>query len=203
MTASRLAPHASPDPFTRLTGPALVLPEENIDTDQIIPARFLTTTAFDGLGDHAFADWRYDDGGAPKPGCVLNEPRARTSPILVAGRNFGCGSSREHAPWALLDYGFRVVISSEIADIFRNNSQNVGLLPVVLPEDQHAALLRMDRRELTVDLEDTVVIDADGCKYPFKIDGFARYCLLNGMDRLDFLLAESAGIEHYEAQHER
>ncbi len=191
------------DAFTRLTGPALVLPQKNIDTDQIIPARFLTATSFDGLADGAFADWRFDANGDEKPGCVLNEPRAQTSPILVAGRNFGCGSSREHAPRALLAYGFRVVISSEIADIFRNNSQNVGLLPIVLPEDQHARLLEMDGGDLTIDLENTVVIDADNNKYTFDIDGFARYCLLNGMDRLDFLLAESARIEAYEAQHER
>ena len=111
--------------ITQLTGPVLVLPQQNIDTDQIIPARFLTATDFDGIGEHCFADWRLTADGKEKPGNVLNEPRARRSPILVAGRNFGCGSSREHAPHALLGFGFRVVISSQIADIFRNNSQNV------------------------------------------------------------------------------
>ncbi len=115
------------DAFKRLTGPALVLQQENIDTDQIIPGRFLTATSFEGMGDHAFADWRYDGDGNVLADCVLNQPRAAQSPILVAGRNFGCGSSREHAPRALLGFGFRVVISSEIADIFRSNSQNVGL----------------------------------------------------------------------------
>ena len=139
--------------FTRLKGNILVLAQENIDTDQIIPARFLTTTSFQGLGEHAFADWRLDENGRPHSDCILNEPRAKTSPVLVAGRNFGCGSSREHAPHALRDFGFRVVISSEIADIFRSNAQNVGLLPIVLPRDEHWQLLEMDGREITVDLE--------------------------------------------------
>jgi 3-isopropylmalate/(R)-2-methylmalate dehydratase small subunit len=183
--------------FTRLTGRILVLPEENIDTDQIIPARFLTTTDFEGLGANAFADWRFDDKGARRADCVLNEERASHSPILVAGRNFGCGSSREHAPRALLDFGFRVVISSEIADIFRNNSLNVGLLPISLPPEQHQRLLAMDGDEITVDLE-RCAITAPGIQYAFEIDGFARYCLLNGMDRLDFLLAEAPAIERYE-----
>ena len=189
--------------FTQLTGACLVLPNENVDTDQIIPARFLTTTDFDGLGDHAFADWRYDADGAPRPDCVLNEPRAAASPILVAGRNFGCGSSREHAPHALLGFGFRVVISSEIADIFRNNSQNVGLLPVVLPEAQHAVLLGLDGEDITVDLERCEIRVPGDRVFSFDIDGFARYCLLNGMDRLDFLMAELPAIETYEVSHER
>jgi len=187
--------------FTRLTGQVLVLAQENIDTDQIIPARFLTTTHFEGLGAFAFADWRYDGDGRERPDCVLNEPRARRSPILVAGRNFGCGSSREHAPRALLDFGFRVVISSEIADIFRNNSQNVGLLPISVTAEQNRRLLAMDGAELTVDLEQRTVT-APGMRLEFEIDGFARYCLLQGMDRLDFLLAELPAIERYEVSHE-
>ena len=191
------------DAFTRLTGPVLVLPQENIDTDQIIPGRFLTATSFEGMGDHAFADWRFDGDGNPDPDCVLNEPRAAASPILVAGRNFGCGSSREHAPHALLGFGFRVVISSEIADIFRSNAQNVGLLPVVLDEAVHRALLAMDGERLTVDLEECVVITPDGARHGFEIDGFARHCLLNGMDRLDFLLAQDEHIKRYEENHER
>jgi 3-isopropylmalate/(R)-2-methylmalate dehydratase small subunit len=184
--------------FTRLTGRVLVLGQQNIDTDQIIPARFLTTTRFEGLGEHAFADWRKNENH------VLNQPRAAKSPILVAGRNFGCGSSREHAPHALLDFGFRVVISSEIADIFRSNCQNVGLLPIVLPEDQHRYLLRLDQQEITVDLETCTIhvrgrLDHD-MQFPFEIDGFARHCLLQGMDRLDYLLAEDAAITAYEAR---
>ena len=189
--------------FTQLTGQVLVLPQENIDTDQIIPGRFLMATSFDGMGDFAFADWRFDEAGEPIADCVLNEPRAAQSPILVGGRNFGCGSSREHAPRALLGFGFRVVISSEIADIFRNNSQNVGLLPIVLSEAQHEKLLAMDGGELTVDLEACEVRTPDGDLYPFEIDGFARYCLLNGMDRLDFLLAQQDQIKNYEDNHER
>jgi 3-isopropylmalate/(R)-2-methylmalate dehydratase small subunit len=188
------------DAFTVVTGPTLVLPGENIDTDQIIPGRFLTVTRFEGLGEHAFADWRYDADGRPRPDCVLNEPRAARSPFLVAGRNFGCGSSREHAPRALLDFGFRAVISCEIADIFRNNSQNVGLLPIVLTESQVEELMRQDGEEITVDLERCVVVRPKKAEYPFEIDGFARHCLLNGMDRLDFLLSEDARIARFEDQ---
>ncbi len=191
------------DAFTTLTGRVLVLPEKNIDTDQIIPARFLTATSFDGIGEGAFADWRFDAEGNPLDGCVLNEPRAADSPVLVAGHNFGCGSSREHAPRALLGFGFRVVISSEIADIFRSNSQNVGLLPVVLPEEQHLALMAMDGEELTVNLEACEVRTSTGERYPFEIDGFARHCLLEGMDRLDFLLSQEQHITNYEEHHER
>ena len=188
--------------FERLTGKVLVLPQDNIDTDQIIPARFLTTTSFEGLGEFAFADWRRDEDGNPRVDCPLNEPRAKASPILVAGRNFACGSSREHAPHALLDFGFRVVISSEIADIFRNNAQNVGLLPVVLPPEQHWQMLQMDGLEITVDLQACKVTVKghadDDLYYPFQIDVFARHCLLRGMDRLDFLLAELAAIQSFE-----
>jgi 3-isopropylmalate/(R)-2-methylmalate dehydratase small subunit len=191
------------DAFTVLSGQALVLEQDNIDTDQIIPGRFLTATDFAGLGANAFADWRYAKDGTPLPDCVLNTERAANSPILVAGRNFGCGSSREHAPRALLDFGFRVVISCEIADIFRNNAQNVGLLPVVVTDSQHAQLLAMDGCELTVDLYKCVVITSNNDEFNFDIDGFARYCLLNGMDRLDFLLAEQPAIKKYEDAHGR
>lgn len=188
--------------FTKLTGPILVLEQENIDTDQIIPARFLTATDFDGIGEHAFADWRHDGNGEPVAGHVLNQSRARQSPMLVGGHNFGCGSSREHAPHALLGFGFRVVISSQIADIFRNNSHNVGLLPVVLEADQHARLLHMDGEEITVDLErcEVIVRAADGVSqsWPFTIDPFARHCLFNGLDRFDFLNQAEDAISAYE-----
>jgi len=179
------------------------LPVDNIDTDQIIPARFLTTTTREGLGASLFADWRYDAAGRPRADFVLNRPEARGCEVLVAGRNIGCGSSREHAPWALLDHGFRAVISTEIADIFRNNSQNVGLLPVVLPEAQHAVLLGLDGEDITVDLERCEIRVPGDRVFSFDIDGFARYCLLNGMDRLDFLMAELPAIETYEVSHER
>lgn len=187
--------------FTHLTGRILTLPQENIDTDQIIPGRFLTTTKFEGLGEHVFADWRRDKEGALRPDCALNEERAVTSPILVTGRNFGCGSSREHAPFALMDFGFRVVISSEIADIFRNNSLNIGLLPIVLPAEQHERLLALDGEAITVDLETGTIqlpASAGGETFHFEIDGFARHCLLRGMDRLDFLLANEAAIKRHE-----
>jgi len=188
--------------FKKLTGPILVLEQENIDTDQIIPARFLTATDFEGIGEHAFADWRHDANGEPVPGHILNQSRARLSPMLVSGHNFGCGSSREHAPHALLGFGFRVVISSQIADIFRNNSHNIGLLPVVLEADQHARLLQMDGEEITVDLERCeVTVRASGgasqC-WPFSIDPFARHCLLHGLDRLDFLNQAEDVISAYE-----
>jgi len=190
------------DAITKLTGPVLVLEQENIDTDQIIPARFLTATDFDGIGDHLFADWRLDSNGEPKPGHVLNEARARRSPILVGGHNFGCGSSREHAPHALLGFGFRVVISSQIADIFRSNSQNVGLLPVVLEADQHATLMQMDGEEITVDLEQCEVIARTAYgpehRWPFSIDPFARHCLLRGLHRFEFLDQAEEAIVAFE-----
>ena len=189
--------------FTSLTAPVLVLPERNIDTDQIIPARFLTTTSSGGMGEGAFADWRLDAEGHERPDCVLNEPRARTSPILVAGHNFGCGSSREHAPWALLQFGFRVVVSSKIADIFRINALNVGLLAIELPAEQHDRLLELDGVSLTVDLETQAVRLPGDAVFRFSIDAFARYCLLNGMDRLDFLLAAEPAIAAFEVDHER
>jgi len=184
------------DAFTCLTGPVLVLEQENIDTDQIIPARFLTATDFGGFGEHLFADWRFDANGEPVDH-VLNSEHARRSPVLVAGHNFGCGSSREHAPHALLGFGFRVVISSQIADIFRNNCQNVGLLPVVLERGQHAQLLQMDGEQVTVDLEECTVTAGDK-RWSFEIDPFARHCLLRGLDRLDFLRQAEPSITAYE-----
>ena len=186
----------------QVTGAVLVLAQENIDTDQIIPARFLTATDFDGIGDHAFADWRHDSDGNVITDHVLNHARASSSPILVAGHNFGCGSSREHAPHALLGFGFRVVISSQIADIFKSNSQNVGLLPVVVTEEQHQQLMQMDGKEITVDLENCCVItqseNGDQQSWPFSIDPFARHCLLMGQDKYDFLDAAEAAIQAYE-----
>ena len=188
--------------FNVLTGRVLVLEQENIDTDQIIPGRFLTTTDFEGIGEHAFADWRFATDGSLNEGHVLNQPRARECPILVAGKNFGCGSSREHAPHALLGFGFRVVISSQVADIFRNNSQTVGLLPIVLEADQHAQLLGMDGEEITVDLQQCLVsIRTSGGatqSWSFEIDPFARHCLLNGLDKLDFLSQADDMISAYE-----
>jgi 3-isopropylmalate/(R)-2-methylmalate dehydratase small subunit len=179
----------------------VVLPQSNIDTDQIIPARFLTTTTKVGLGKQLFADWRYDASGAPKADFILNQPAAQGCQILVAGQNFGCGSSREHAPWALYDFGFRAVVSNEIADIFRNNSLKNGLLPIIVDNDTHAWLLSNPGAEMTVDLEASVLALPTGKKVSFPIEAFARYCLLNGVDELGFLRQQSAAIERYEQVH--
>jgi 3-isopropylmalate/(R)-2-methylmalate dehydratase small subunit len=176
----------------------VVLPYDDIDTDQIIPARFLTTTTAQGLGEHLFADWRRDAGGQNRDDFVLNQPAAEGAAILVAGRNFGCGSSREHAPWALLDFGIRVVISTEIADIFRNNALKNGLVPVIVDERTHAWLLGHPGAELLVDVEKAQLTMPDGTTIPFPIDGFSRHCLINGFDQLGFLLDHVEDIRRFE-----
>jgi 3-isopropylmalate/(R)-2-methylmalate dehydratase small subunit len=174
------------------------LPYSNIDTDQIIPARFLRTTTRDGLGKQLFADWRLSADGAVNAQFPLNRPEAAGCQVLVAGRNFGCGSSREHAPWALLDYGFRAVISTEIADIFRSNSLKNGLLPIVVDEKSGQWLLEHPGAEVTIDLPSTTLRLPDGVAIQFPIEAFARYCLLNGVDELGFLLAREREIAAYE-----
>jgi 3-isopropylmalate/(R)-2-methylmalate dehydratase small subunit len=179
----------------------LVMPASNIDTDQIIPARFLTTTTRDGLGQQLFADWRYAPDGTPKADFILNQPAARGCQVLVAGRNFGCGSSREHAPWALLDYGIRAVISTEIADIFRNNSLKNGLLPIVVDESTSRWLIDNPGSEVQIDLASATLQLDSGLRVGFPIDPFARYCLLNGVDELGFLLQQQERIAAYEARH--
>jgi 3-isopropylmalate/(R)-2-methylmalate dehydratase small subunit len=186
------------DPIKVIRSRTVVMPSTNIDTDQIIPARFLTTTVREGLGVSLFADWRYDQDGKPRPDFVLNQPAAAGCQVLVAGRNIGCGSSREHAPWALLDYGFRAVISTEIADIFRNNSLKNGLLPVVVDEATHAWLLANPGVEVEVDLDSSTLRLPDGRSVQFPIDAFARYCLLNGIDELGYLLSQADAIGRYE-----
>jgi 3-isopropylmalate/(R)-2-methylmalate dehydratase small subunit len=186
------------EPIKLIRSRTVVMPSTNIDTDQIIPARFLTTTTREGLGASLFADWRYDASGAPRPDFVLNRPEARDCEVLVAGRNIGCGSSREHAPWALLDYGFRAVVSTEIADIFRNNSLKNGLLPVVVDESTHQWLLAHPQAEVEIDLEATALRLPDGRTTVFPIEAFSRYCLMNGVDELGYLLAQSPAIEAYE-----
>lgn len=187
---------------TTIESRTVVLPSSNIDTDQIIPARFLTTTTKEGLGKQAFADWRYDGTGQPKPDFILNKPESQGCAVLVAGRNFGCGSSREHAPWALLDYGFRAVISTEIADIFRNNSLKNGLLPIVVDEVTHQWLLANPGANVRVDLAANTLTLPTGVAFKFEIEGFARYCLLNGTDELGFLLQQADAIAHYEHSHD-
>ena len=183
--------------FTALTSRTVVLAQANIDTDQIIPARFLKTTTRKGLGQSLFADWRFDDQGQPRPDFALNRPDASGAQVLVAGENFGCGSSREHAPWALFDFGFRAVVSTSIADIFRANAVKNGLLPVVVDAQTHALLLRSPGAEVQIDLA-AQTLSAGGRTASFPLDPFARFCLLNGTDELGFLLAQGEDIAAFE-----
>jgi len=176
----------------------VVLPASNIDTDQIIPARFLTTTTREGLGSSLFADWRYDAQGALRADFVLNRPEAQGCRILVAGHNFGCGSSREHAPWALLDYGIQAVVSTEIADIFRSNSLKNGFLPVVVDETTSSWLMANPGAEVTIDVAFTTLTLPTGVSVKFPLEAFSRYCLLNGIDELGFLLDRKGAIEAFE-----
>ncbi|MEJ5198008.1 MAG: 3-isopropylmalate dehydratase small subunit [Anaerolineae bacterium] len=193
------------EPFVTLTSRVVVLPNENIDTDQIIPARFLKATDKAGMGDHLFADWRYDRDGNPRPDFVLNRPESRGAQILLAGDNFGCGSSREHAPWALLGFGFRAVISTSFADIFRNNALKNGLLPVTVDPATHRRLLDLlaanPAATVTVDLAQQTLRLPDGSAATFPIDPFSKKCLLEGVDQLGYLLNRMALIEAYEAAH--
>jgi len=185
----------------KITATALVFNQENIDTDQIIPARFLTTTTRAGLGKFAFYDWRYDADGNAKPDFALNT--STIDRVLVTGKNFGCGSSREHAPWALLDAGIRAVVATEIADIFRNNSLKNGLVPCVIAPDLHEQLLAelaLDvSAQISVDVASAEVIFPSGKRAVFEIAPFAQHCLLNGVDELGYLLAQSEAITHFEA----
>jgi len=187
------------EPIKTFTSRTVVLPTENIDTDQIIPARFLKATSKNGLGDKLFSDWRFTGDGQVKADFALNKPEAKGARVLVAGDNFGCGSSREHAPWALYDYGFRAVISTSIADIFKNNSLKNGLLPITLDAAVHAKLLATPDAEITVSLEQQTVTLADGTSAKFSVDPFSRYCLLNGIDELQFLLEQDDLIKKFEA----
>lgn len=189
------------NPIRRIESRSVALPIANIDTDQIIPARFLTTTSREGLGRHAFNDWRWQADGSPNPDFALNRPENAGAGILIAGHNVGCGSSREHAPWALLDAGIRCVISTAIADIFRNNSLKNGLLAIVVPEAVHRSLLERAGESLVIDLEQQRIERQNGDVIPFAIDPFARECLLAGVDELGWLLARRSSIESWEAQH--
>jgi len=188
-------------PVTRFEGPAVALPLDNVDTDQIIPARFLKTTSRSGLGVHLFANWRYDATGSPAHGFILNQPAAAGAAVLVAGQNFGCGSSREHAPWALADFGFRAVIAGSFAAIFRQNALKNGLLPIALPARIHAAVLDRVRNRpgtpIAVDLVRQTLEVPEG-QVPFEIDAFARQCLLQGVDEIGYVLAQERAIEAFE-----
>ncbi len=185
-------------PFKRLNSTTVVLTERNIDTDQIVPARFLTTTNRRGLGQAAFADWRFDKHGQVREDCPLNARQAETSEVLVAGENFGCGSSREHAVWALLQFGFRVVISSRIADIFRANALRNGLLAIEVDADTHAWLLDNPGAGVTVDVVQARLRLPDGRDIEFELDPFARTCLIEGVDALGYLLGQEQAIAGFE-----
>jgi 3-isopropylmalate/(R)-2-methylmalate dehydratase small subunit len=188
--------------FTTLTSHMVPLPEENVDTDQIIPARFLKVTDKHGLGDSLFCDWRYLKDGSPNPEFVLNEPESQGAQILLAGNNFGSGSSREHAPWALVGWGFRAIISTGFADIFKSNSLKNGLLPVEVSPEVYGTLMeaaQLDRStKVTIDLPTQSVTGLESLEATFPVDEFSKHCLLNGIDQLGYLLSFDDQISKYE-----
>ena len=190
--------------FTVLTSRVVPLLVDNIDTDQIIPARFLKVTDKNGLGEQLFCDWRYNADGSPKSDFVLNQPQSRGASVLLAGDNFGCGSSREHAPWALTAFGFRAVISTTIADIFRSNAMKNGLLPVILTHEEHQQLKNeiqeTPNAQVTINLEEQQIVFPSGKDAVFPIDPFSKFCLLNGVDELEYLQRFGKEIEQYEAK---
>lgn len=190
------------EPIKTFTGKVATLPINDIDTDQIIPARFLKTTDKEGLGKALFSDWRYESDGSPKPDFVLNKPEHQGASVLVGGHNFGCGSSREHAPWALLGGGFKAVVSTYFADIFRNNALKNGLLPITVDEQTHQQLISLAEEdpntEVTIDLQTQTLTLPDGRRVEFPIDNFSKYCLLNGVDQLGFLLGLENEVVAYE-----
>jgi len=185
------------NPLREIRSSTVVLPVENVDTDQIIPARFLVTTSREGLGEGLFADWRYDAEGRPRPDFVLNRDSAQGARVLVAGRNFGCGSSREHAVWALQGGGFQAVVSTDFADIFRGNALKNGLIPVVVDDSTHARLVESPGTEVTIDI-DAKTIAFGSRRTSFPLEPFARYCLLNGLDELAYLLEREQDIAVFE-----
>ncbi len=191
------------EPIKQFTGSMVALPINDIDTDQIIPARYLKVTDKNGLGQACFSDWRYNADGSPKAEFPLNQPDYKNAQVLIGGHNFGCGSSREHAPWALMGAGFKAVISTYFADIFKGNSLKNGLLPIIVDEQTHQQLISLAKEDptaqVTVDLESQQVILPDGRPVKFPIDSFSRYCLLNGVDQLGFLLNLDSDIQQYEA----
>jgi 3-isopropylmalate/(R)-2-methylmalate dehydratase small subunit len=190
-------------PFTSFQSRLVPLPVNNVDTDQIIPARFLKTTSKQGLDKQLFNDWRYDEQGNPKPDFILNQPRAQGAQVLLAGDNFGCGSSREHAPWALTQFGFRAVISTSFADIFKQNALKNSLLPIVVPADVHAGLFDLAAKDpaaqVSIDLAAQTLTLPDGRKVEFAVDPFSRHCLLEGVDELGYIQKNESAIAAYEA----
>ena len=194
------------EPFDDFSARVVILEANNIDTDQIIPARFLKTTSKQGLDEHLFQDWRYESDGTPKPDFVLNKPESKGAQVLLAGDNFGCGSSREHAPWALQQFGFKAVISTSFGDIFRQNSLKNGFLPLAIPAEAHQklfdALAANPNAEVAVDLGNQRVTLPDGSKVEFPIDDFSKTCILAGVDELGFILSQEAAINKFEKAHE-
>jgi 3-isopropylmalate/(R)-2-methylmalate dehydratase small subunit len=184
-------------PLRRIESRFVILPSDNIDTDQICPARFLTTTSREGFAPALFADWRYDKSGAPRPEFPMNRPEARGARVLVAGRNFGCGSSREHAVWALRENGIQAVIATAVADIFKRNALKNGVVPVVIDARSHAALLAQPEAMIVVDVE-RLVVSWPGGEAAFPMEPFARHCLIEGVDELGYLLNQDAAITRYE-----
>ncbi len=193
------------DPFTKITSRVVPLPNENVDTDQVVPARYLKVTDKAGMDQYLFRDWRFNADGTPKPDFILNQPRGKGAQVLLVGRNFGTGSSREHAPWALVAFGFRALIGTSFADIFRGNSLKNGLLPVSIAPEVHAELLRMVEKDpnvqVTVDLPSQTVTLPGGKTAAFPIDNFSKQCLLAGVDQLGYILKQDAHIGAYEASH--
>jgi 3-isopropylmalate/(R)-2-methylmalate dehydratase small subunit len=193
-------------PFTNFESRLVPLPHSNVDTDQIIPARFLKTTSKEGLDKQLFYDWRYDEQGRPKPDFILNQPQAKGAGILLAGDNFGCGSSREHAPWALAQFGFRGVISTSFADIFKQNSLKNSLLPIVVPAGIHAELFSMVNRnpdvKVAIDLVAQKLTLPDGRSVEFAIDEFSKHCLVEGVDELGYILKNEPAIARFESGHQ-
>jgi 3-isopropylmalate/(R)-2-methylmalate dehydratase small subunit len=191
-------------PFTNFESRMAPLAINNVDTDQIIPARFLKTTSKQGLDQHLFNDWRYDAQGNPKPDFILNTPRGQNAEILLAGDNFGCGSSREHAPWALTQFGFRAVISTSFADIFTQNSLKNSLLPIVVPPDVHAGLFAAVASDpdatVKIDLAAQTLTTPDGRRVEFPVDAFSKHCMVEGVDELGYILSQEADIAAYEAK---
>jgi 3-isopropylmalate/(R)-2-methylmalate dehydratase small subunit len=192
------------DKFTKITGVAAPMPLVNIDTDMIIPKQFLKTIKRSGLGANLFDEMRFTQDGQEIPDFVLNQPAYRKAEVIVAGDNFGCGSSREHAPWALLDFGIRSVIATSFADIFYNNCFKNGILPIVMPEDVVNTLMEDARRgenaRITVDLENQTVTTSDGQSFPFEVDAFKKHCLMNGLDDIGLTMEKAPSIDSYEAK---
>jgi len=193
------------EPINKIEGRIVAIPINDIDTDQIIPARYLKTTDKEGLGKACFSDWRYDADGNPRPEFVLNKPEYQGAQVLIGGHNFGCGSSREHAPWALMGAGFNAVVSTYFADIFKGNALKNGLIPIVVDEETQRQLISLAEEdptsEVKVDLASQTLTLPDGRKVEFPIDGFSKYCLLNGVDQLGFLIGLDNDVVAYEEVH--